>query len=263
MTWIANKHNSIRLSYQLSNTAPNVAYLNPYNTSTDSLVVSIGNPNLKPEMTHYASISYTLNVGRLYIEPTASYKYTNDVIDNEGYSDGGVFYSTYANTGHFSQISAGGDISYRFKWGRVYGGGGWKADHFMGQNAKNSAYASFGFNAQVKNFSFYGDLDYNSRNYTALSRTMYTHPSSATLQVNYNFTPDFYVGLCLQHITGEYQSKTTTEDGTFRSITENHYKDKDFRPFIILRYTFRRNADKKHKLGKVLNSNEEGISIIK
>ena len=40
MTWIANKHNSVRLSYQLTNMAPNVAYLNPYNTSTDSLFVS-------------------------------------------------------------------------------------------------------------------------------------------------------------------------------------------------------------------------------
>lgn len=63
MTWIANKHNSVRLSYQLTNMAPNVAYLNPYNTSTDSLFVSLGNPNLKPQMTHYASMSYTLNVG--------------------------------------------------------------------------------------------------------------------------------------------------------------------------------------------------------
>ena len=263
VTWVANHHNSIRLSYQLTNTAPNVAYLNPYNTSTDSLFVSIGNPNLKPEMAQSASMSYTLNVGKLYFIPAIRYKYISDVIENEGYSDGGVYYSTYANTGHFAQASAGADLSYRFKWGRIYAGGGWKADLYMGQSAKNSAYASFGFNAQVKNVSFYGDIDYNSRDYTTLSRTTYTHPSVANLQVNYNFTPDFYLGVCLEHITGEYQSKTTTEDGTFLSITENHYKDKNFRPWVILRYTFRKNADKKHKLGKVLNSTEEGISILK
>ena len=65
-TWFVNSHNSVRLSYRLTNTAPNVAYLNPYNTSIDSLLVSIGNPELKPQMTQYASVSYTLNVGKLY-----------------------------------------------------------------------------------------------------------------------------------------------------------------------------------------------------
>lgn len=263
MTWIANKHNSVRLSYQLTNMAPNVAYLNPYNTSTDSLFVSLGNPNLKPQMTHYASMSYTLNVGKLYFIPTVGYKYVSDVIENYGYSDGGIYYSTYANTGHFFRVSAGADLSYRFKWGRVYAGGGWKADHYMGQDAKNSAYASFGFNAQVKNFSFYGDVDYNSRDYTALACTRYKHPSVANLQVNFNFTPDFYMGVCLQHLTGEYQGKVTTVDGSFHSVIENHYKDQKFRPWVILRYTFRKNAEKKHKLGKVLNSTEEGISILK
>ena len=185
------------------------------------------------------------------------------MIENYGHSDGGVYYSTYANTGHFAQASAGADLSYRFKWGRVYAGGGWKAYYFMGQNAKSSTYVSFGFNAQVRDFSFYGDIDYNSRDYTALACTTYSHPSVANLQVNYNFTPDFYIGVCLQHITGEYQSKTTTVDGSYHSVVENHYKDQKIRPCVILRYTFRKNADKKHKLGKVLNSTEEGISIIK
>lgn len=113
----------------------------------------------------------------------------------------------------------------------------------------------------MKNFSFYGDVDYNSRDYTALACTRYKHPSVANLQVNFNFTPDFYMGVCLQHLTGEYQSKVTTVDGSFHSVIENHYKDQKFRPWVILRYTFRKNAEKKHKLGKVLNSTEEGISI--
>lgn len=35
------------------------------------------------------------------------------MIENYGYSDGGIYYSTYANTGHFSRVSAGADLSYR------------------------------------------------------------------------------------------------------------------------------------------------------
>lgn len=262
-TWTADSHNSVRFSYNLTNQAPNVAYLNPYNTSTDPMIVSVGNPNLKPQMIHNFTLSYTFNVGNLYLTPEAGYKYVYDMIENYGYNEGDIYYSTYINAGHYSRAYAGANASYRFKWGRIYAGGGWTSDYFMGQSSKNSGYASFGFNARAKNFSFYGDIEYNSRSYSALSSTVYNRPSMANLQVNYNFTPDFYIGVCLQHFTGEYSTKTTTIDGTYRSVFNTRFKDKSFRPWVMLRYTFRMNADKKHKLGKVLNSTEEGVSIIK
>lgn len=261
VTWNINGHNSIQLSYSLTNNAPAVSNLNPYNVSTDSLIVAVGNTGLKPQMTNHVSANYTLNVGNLYITPEAYYKHIGDMIEPYGYTKDGIYYSTYANSGHFSQVSIGANISYRFQWGRVYGGGGWYADHYEGQKAKNSAYGSLGFNAQVKNFSFYGTFEYSSRDYTAISFTKYYRPVMANLQVNYNFTPDFYIGVCLQHITGEFRTKTITEDGSFSSVTENRYTDKFLRPWVILRYTFRKNSERQHKLGKVLDSNEQGISI--
>lgn len=261
LTWAINGHNSIQLSYRLTNTAPTVSSLNPYNISTDTLLVTVGNPNLKPQMINHISASYTLNVGNLYITPEAYYKHIGDMIEPYGYTKDGIYYSTYANSGHFSQVSAGANISYRFKWGRIYGGGGWYANHYEGQNAKNSAYSSLGFNAQAKNFSFYGTFEYSSRDYTSVSYTKYYHPVMANLQINYNFTPDFYIGVCLQHITGEFRTKTVTEDGSYHSVTENRYTDKCLHPWVILRYTFRKNSEKRHKLGKVLDSNEQGISI--
>lgn len=263
VTLFANNHNSTRLSYTLSNDVPNVAFLNPYNTSTDSLVVSTGNPNLRPQITHNVNISHTVNIGNLYLVPNANYKYVCNLIENYGYTNKNIYYSTYINAGHFSGASAGANISYRFKWGRIYAGGGWSADYFMKQRSKDSAYASFGYNARVNKLSFYGDFDYNSRSYTVVTCTRYNRPSMANIQINYNFTPDFYIGVGLQHITGKYSTKSTTNDGTFHSITKSYYKDKELRPWFILRYTFRKNIDKKHKLGKVLNSTEEGINIIR
>ena len=263
MTWAINKHNSLQLKYRLTNTPPTVANLNPYNISTDSLVVAVGNPNLKPQMMNHVAVNYTLNIGNLYITPEAYYKHISDMIEAYGYTKDGIYYSTYANSGKFSQLSAGANISYRFKWGRIYGGGGWYANHYEKQGVKNSTYASLGFNAQAGQFSFYGTLDYNSRDYTAISYTKYYRPTTANLQINYNFTPDFYIGVCLQHVTGEFRTKTITEDDSFRSVSENRYTDKCLRPWVILRYTFRKNSDKRHKLGKVLDSNEQGISIIR
>ena len=261
MTWAINGHNSIQLTYSLTNTAPAVACLNPYNTSTDALVVAVGNPDLKPEMMNRISAGYTLNAGNLYITPEACYKHVGDMIEAYGYTKEGVYYSTYANSGRFSQVSAGAHVSYRFKWGRIYGGGGWYADHYEDQDAKNSAYASLGFNAQAKKFSFYGTFEYSSRDYTTVSFTKYYQPSFTNLQVNYNFNPNFYIGVCLQYVTGEFRTKTVTNDGSFRSVTENRYTDKCLRPWVILRYTFRKNSDRRHKLEKVLDSNEQGITI--
>ena len=60
-TWLITPHHSLQLSYTLTNTAPSVANLNPYNISTDSLVIEVGNPNLKPQMMHYVGLNYTFN----------------------------------------------------------------------------------------------------------------------------------------------------------------------------------------------------------
>ena len=102
LTWAINGHNSIQLSYRLTNTAPNVSSLNPYNISTDTLLVTVGNPNLKPQMINHISANYTLNVGNLYITPEAYYKHIGDMIEPYGYTKDGIYYSTYANSGHFS-----------------------------------------------------------------------------------------------------------------------------------------------------------------
>lgn len=261
MTWAMDGHNSIQLSYRLTNTAPAVSNLNPYNISTDSLVVAVGNPGLKPQMSNHVSANYTLNVGRLYITPQVSYTHVGDMIEPYGYTKDGIYYSTYANSGHFSNVSAGASLSWRLKRGRIYGDGGWNADHYENQKAKNSAYASFGFNYTLNKLSCYVNVVYNSRDYTATSFTEYYRPTMANLQVNYNFTPDFYIGICLQHATGEFRTKTVTEDGSYRSITENRYTDKCLRPWVLLRYTFRKNPDRRHKLGTVLDGDEQGISI--
>lgn len=260
-TWTINRHNSLRLNYTLTNDAPEVSRLNPYNISTDSLVIERGNPALMPQTMHYVELSYTLNKGNLYLTPNVYYKAITDMIDQYGYSENGIYTSTYANMGHFSQTMAGMNASYRFPWGRVYVGGGWYANYYLHQQALHMAFASAGFNATFGKFSFYGDVDYNSRDVTATSRTHYYRPSMAQVQVNYNFTPDFYIALCLQHFTGEMRTKTVTTDGTYHAEVYTKYKDRCLRPWILVRYTFRKNSDKKIKLGKVLDSYERGISI--
>ena len=260
-TWTPDGHNSLQLSYTLTNDAPAVANLNPYNISTDSLVVETGNPYLMPQTMHYVGLAYTFNTGGLYLTPSVYYKRITDMIEQYGFTENGVYTNTYANLGHFSQAMAGASASYRFTWGRVYAGGGWYANRFEGRKPRNMAYASLGFNARAGKFSFYGTVDYNSMDAGANSCTRYYRPSTAEIQANYNFTPDFYIALCLQHFTGRLDTKTVTKDGSFRQATLTRHTDRCLRPWILVRYTFRKNDNKKIKLGKVLRSLEDGISI--
>lgn len=260
-TWMINRNNSLQLSYTLSNTAPSVSNLNPYNISADSLVVECGNPYLKPQTMNYIGISYTYSRGNLYLTPGAYYKRITDMIEQYGFTDNGIYTNTYENMGHFSQAQTGLDVSYRLPWGRVYGGGGWYANYFMGQSPRHMVYANFGFNLRFNKVSFYGDLNYNNRDFSVNSYTQYYRPSYAQVQVNYNFTPDFYIALALQHFTGELRTKTVMDDGSYHSVTNTRYKECCLRPWILIRYTFRKNQKRKIKLEKVLNSYEKGISI--
>lgn len=100
-TWMINRNNSLQLSYTLSNTAPSVSNLNPYNISADSLVVECGNPYLKPQTMNYIGLSYTYNCGNLYLTPGTYYKRITDMIEQYGFTDNGIYTNTYENMGHF------------------------------------------------------------------------------------------------------------------------------------------------------------------
>ncbi len=261
-TWQINAHNSISLDYQLTNDAPNVSQLNPFNTSTDMMVISKGNPYLRPQYMHFLPLSYTFNTGGLYIRPYLYYKRINSMLSTTGYTDdNGVFVSTYENHGHFTQLYSVLNISYRLKHGRIYLSGGWYGNYFKGQTAHSILTTGAGFNYTIGNLSLYGNMNYDNRSISSISVTRYRQPYSASLQINYNFTPDFYIGACIQHFTGKYNTITTTHTGSYTATTYDRYTDKNIRPWVILRYTFRKNANRKINLDKVLNSDEEGIRL--
>ena len=66
-TYKFNGIHSVRLNYNLSNLSPEVMYLNPYNTSTDSLEVTRGNPFLMPARNHIFRFCYMYNQHGFYV----------------------------------------------------------------------------------------------------------------------------------------------------------------------------------------------------
>lgn len=262
-TYELNRNNSVRLSYTLTNQSPAVGQLNPYNISTDPLVVTKGNPELTPEQTHKLKASYTFNKKGLYVIPSASYDISSDIIEPFGYSDEGIFVNTFKNAGKFETLSLGGSVSYRFSKnrGNVYFGGFHHTDYFEGMESKQSFSLNGGLWIYYKKWMFGGDINYRNYEYSPISRIKQLTPSYSQIQVNYNFTKDFYVAVALPYFIGKLSTETTVESGSYSSYNLSRMTGMSARPWILLRYTYRKNSKQKINLDNVVKSMEEGISL--
>jgi len=70
----------LRLSYTRRVNRPSVKSLNPFPDLTNPLSISLGNPNLNPEYTHSAELSYAFKNSKHSVVPSIYYKYTTGVM---------------------------------------------------------------------------------------------------------------------------------------------------------------------------------------
>lgn len=263
-TYSFNDNNSFRLGYTLTNTAPSVGQLNPYNTSTDSLVVSVGNPGLTPLQTHKINWSYMFNYKNFSFSPEVNYAYHSDVIEPYGYSRDDIYINTFRNQGKYRDLSLGCSASYGLgNWGSVYVYGSHNVDYFEGQKARPYFGCGGGFSARYKKWYVGGDINYTDRSYTAVSTVKTRLFDYSQLQVNYTFFPGFYVAVALQYLHAPQTTEVWTYGDHYKSYTHQKFCDQGVRPWVLLRYTFRKNAKRKIKLGNVVRSREEGIQLKK
>ena len=254
---------STRLSYTLTNRAPSIGQLNPYNTSTDPLVITRGNPALQPEQWHNIALSHTYGRGGLYLMPAVYVDLASDLIQAHAYNDVSHFVRTYRNAGRYATLSAGGMIQYRFKdnRGSAYISAYHIENYFEGLSPRRSL--SLGAGAWYTWGRWYvgGDISYRNYTYTPFSRTRQLTPEYSQVQVNYNFTKDFYIALALPYFIGRLATETDTQADSYSAYFRQEMISQSFRPWVLLRYTIRRNAKSKIRLDNVVHSREEGISL--
>lgn len=262
--YVINKKNTLRLNYRLTNTSPSVGQLNPYNTSSDPLVITKGNYKLIPEQIHTLSLNYRLRVGRFNLTPlTATYNHYTDRIAPYSFVDKGILVNSYLNEGKFDFLYWGANIDYTFKDGMSYAyiGGGQNRYYFPAQKVKTSPIINAGVWWYKGKYMVGADVSWQKFSYTPQSETKYLSPAFAQVQVNYNFTPDFYIAVALQNVGGPIISETHSVAGSFKSYNWNRATDLGFRPWILLRYTIRKHTKEKIRIGNVLQSQEQGIKL--
>lgn len=68
-----NTHHSLVFNFSRQSFFSSVVQLNPYNSSSDTLTVSTGNPYLKPYHVSKLRLTYTLTGGGFFVEPSVSF----------------------------------------------------------------------------------------------------------------------------------------------------------------------------------------------
>ncbi len=264
-TWTFNSRNSMQLTYTLTNEAPPISLLNPYNTSTDPLVVSSGNPLLKPSSQHKVSLNYTFNRRGWYVSPQISYYNIRDLVSPWGYTKNDIYYSTYHNSGRYSDMNYFLNLSYNAPWCSISTMNGWTECYYQDRSAKGYFLSYLSMFFRIKKIYIIADMLYTSKSYTENSTTCNYHPTQSRLHVSYNFTPDFYVAVGVENFTGTVRSVTDMWQGSYHNVTETFDKaeGRGFRPYIRLYYNFRKNNKRKIKFNNPNFEEEKGISLKK
>ncbi len=95
---------SLKLGYSRRIQRPSLFFVNPYLQLDDPRSVTIGNPELDPEVTDAVELSYNTYIKGVSLNASVYYRYTNDIIENfvEVIDDGnvnGVSRTTFYNIG--------------------------------------------------------------------------------------------------------------------------------------------------------------------
>lgn len=264
-TYVLNSSNSLQLYYISTNTSPEVGELNPYNTSTDSLVVIKGNPGLVPQMAHDLVVTYSFSKGPFYSWLRFGGDLYTDLILPSGFTENGIYTNTYANQGKYRQIYTQLNASWRFGRGnlsgRLSGGGQWVRKFFEGCRPKDQFSFNCGLDAWLGKFYLGAQLSVSPRTYSDISTVRNMRPVMSSVQLNYNITDNLYVAVCLQGFAGSQKSRTTTANGPYHMSSFVNMKETGFHPWLLLRWNMRKNVKRKINLDKVLESTESGIRL--
>ncbi|WP_165370507.1 outer membrane beta-barrel family protein [Hymenobacter persicinus] len=110
---------SLRAAYSTRIQRPQIFYLNPFVNATDSLNISYGNPDLKPELTHSFELNYTTFIKGSVLNLSAYTRRTGNAIENYRFIDSlGVNNQTFRNIGRNATygMSVFGSVKPVPKW---------------------------------------------------------------------------------------------------------------------------------------------------
>lgn len=250
---------STRVSYTYSNTPPSVAMLNPYNTSADTLLVCHGNPFLMPSKTHTFGWNASYFNNGLVLGTSVSYGISRDIIEPVHLAqDNGVLLTTYKNIGRFRSLRLKCNMSWRIRGLFLLMDIAYNVNYYT-TGAKKHLTGILLLSKKWGKFEIRTNFSYQNHINTEFSKTKNENPES-NLALSYSFTPDILLSIGCTSFIGNPRSKTTVSTGTYRSST--YTTRKTFTPWILFRWSFRKNNKKKIELeNDIIRDHENKIKL--
>lgn len=234
------KAGSFSLSYTHNISLPSIEVLNPFNTSTDSLTRSYGNPYLTPATRRMLTIWYTMSVGRCYFNVYGGYTHFTD--GSMAYSfvdDDGIYNTTYDSKGKFEVLHGAYTFGYSSRKANFYVRLWNRHDFLEGQNPKNSVGVTIQGVKTINKFMMSARIDYGSYTYGRYSRSRNIIPTG-NIQLSYTPNPNLTLTAMLTDMFGNsYVGSNYDVPGYHlaQSVRKNSCC-----PFIFVRWTWRKNS---------------------
>ena len=239
---------------------PSSAYLNPYDTSADSLLIVRGNPSLTPYYYKEVGLTFSYSLGNLYIWPQLIYSHCSDMITAMGYyTDENIFVSTYGNTENEELLSARAYLRYTFgKWGEISYTGSYNRNFYY-TGVKEWFSHRINWNFRYKKVSLNGHVDTLSPSYTAIKKSEGSIESQTTL--NWNVSRQLSLRASIRYfVEGPKTSESWIRQKDYYSYSHRDFDERHNMVMFGLSYRWQNKV--KARKAKKLNVNDNRTSLL-
>ena len=239
---------------------PSSAYLNPYDTSADSLLIVRGNPSLAPYYYKEVGLTFSYSLGNLYIWPQLIYSHCSDMITAMGYyTDENIFVSTYGNTENEELLSARAYLRYTFgKWGEISYTGSYNRNFYY-TGVKEWFSHRINWNFRYKKVSLNGHVDTLSPSYTAIKKSKGSIESQTTL--NWNVSRQLSLRASIRYfVEGPKTSESWIRQKDYYSYSRRDFDERHNMVMFGLSYRWQNKV--KARKAKKLNVNDNRTSLL-
>lgn len=245
LNYSLNRYNSLGLSGRGYTSMPPVSLLNPYSTSSDSMLITRGNPYLKPGYIWKAELNYRLMKNNWFLQSRFSYNLLTDIYEDVGKREGNAYVYTYENRGKEQFLNA--DLTLRYNIKNV---GNLQANAFYRHayyKTRHIGWAGFSFNwlLYYKSLTWFGNINHTPFKYTEFSkRKFYTNSNTG---ISWRIDNQWTVEGNLRYFINTAKMETWIEDHNrnFGYYFMQEFLPRNFQVELSVRYVWRNKVKKR------------------
>ncbi len=236
------KAQNLRLIYNLDNKLPLSSQLSTFNHSTNPWLKIEGNPYLIPMEKHALTFMYDRTFSKFTTRLYAESNHHRNMIEQFITANGNYSILSYRNNGSWHNYKAGGIFTFRTNNFRATFKLSYRQEKYYNEHYEGSLELDGNLKWDFGNFFIYSDVSWQQKSYTAISKTKYTNPSIAHVQIAWQATKSLYLSVGLPYFWGVRTEKTMINKDSYSCMTETRFKSASLRPWILVSWTLRKNT---------------------